>query len=152
MLFRSILNGNRSLVSPNAKNLIIYGLVFHLLQLLARFDGSTESINIVNQPRYTTGGLILIMGIFLAYAPKILSQRKFFTVYLILGAMSIAGIKTSWDFAQTRGNASKDIENCLVNYGYQNQVCLNMLNPGAVILTVDEFTGALDYVLGKHKP
>ena len=152
VLILCILNGNRFLVSPNAKNLIIYGLVFHLLQLLARFDGSTESINIVNQPRYTTGGLILIMGIFLAYAPKILSQRKFFTVYLILGAMSIAGIKTSWDFAQTRGNASKDIENCLVNYGYQNQVCLNMLNPGAVILTVDEFTGALDYVLGKHKP
>lgn len=152
ILILFISNKNRSQITSNANNLIVYGLIFHLLQLLARYDGSRESINIVNQPRYTTGGLILLMGIFLAYAPKILSQWKFFTVYLMLGIMSIAGAKTSWDFAQTRGNASKAIEHCLINYGYQNQICLNMLNPGAEILSIDEFTGALDYVLSRYIP
>jgi hypothetical protein len=60
--------------------------------------------------------------------------------------MSVAGAKTSWDFAQTRGNASKNIENCLNNYGFQNQVCLEMLNPGTEILSTNEFTNALEYV------
>lgn len=152
LLILFIYNKKISDITSNANNLIIYGLIFHLLQLLARYDGSKESINIVNQPRYTTGGLILLMGIFLAYAPKILSQRKFLTVYLMLGIMSVAGVKTSWDFAQTRGNASKDIESCLINYGYQNQVCLNMLNPGDEILSIDEYKGALDYVLNRYIP
>lgn len=141
---------NKQQATSNAKNLIIYGLIFHLLQLLARFDGSRDSTNIVNQPRYTTGGLILIMGIFLAYAPEVLNKRKFFAVYLMLSVMSIAGVKTSWDFSQIRGDASKNIENCLNNYGYQNQVCLDMLNPGTKILSIAEFTNALEYVSRRH--
>ena len=130
----------------NAKHLVIYGLVFHLLQLLARFDGSKESLHIVNQPRYTTGGLILIMGVFLAYAPEIQSKRKFLAVYFMLSVMFISGLKTSWDFAQIRGDASKQIENCLSNYGYQNQACIAMLNPGAEILSTTEFIDALEHV------
>jgi hypothetical protein len=128
------------------KNLIWYGLIFHTLQVTARFDGSPESINIVNQPRYTTGALILIMGLFLAYVPLSLNRNKFLMVYLILTVMSVAGAKTSWDFAQIRGQASKNIESCLNNYGFQNQVCLGMLNPGTEILSITEFVNALEYV------
>lgn len=141
---------NKQQETECAKNLIIYGLIFHLLQLLARYDGSKESIDIVNQPRYTTGGLILVMGIFLAYAPEVISKKKFFAVYLMLSLMSIAGVKTSWDFSQIRGDASKDIENCLTNYGYKNQVCLEMLNPGTKILSNTEFTKALEYIYKRH--
>jgi len=130
----------------NAKNLIWYGLIFHALQLTARFDGSLESIHIVNQPRYTTGALIMLIGLFIAYVPLNLNTNKFLVVYLILTVMSVAGAKTSWDFAQTRGNASKNIENCLNNYGFQNPVCLEMLNPGTEILSTNEFTNALEYV------
>jgi hypothetical protein len=90
------------------------------------------------------------MGIFLAYAPEVLSKKKFFVVYFMLSLMSIAGVKTSWDFSQVRGDASKNIENCLNNYGYKNQVCLEMLNPGTKILSVTEFNNALEYLYKKH--
>ena len=86
------------------------------------------------------------MGVFLAYAPEIQSKRKFLAVYFMLSVMFISGLKTSWDFAQIRGDASKQIENCLSNYGYQNQVCIAMLNPGAEILSTTEFIDALEYV------
>ena len=134
----------------NAKNLIWYGLIFHALQLIARFDGSQESVNVVNQPRYTTGALILLLGLFLAYVPINLNKAKFLTIYLALAVMSLAGAKTSFDFAQIRGHTSANIENCITNFGYYDEVCLDLLNPGTEILSFNEFTDALGYLLSKH--
>lgn len=134
-----------------SRSLILYGLIFHILQLLARFDGSKESIQIVNQPRYTTGALILIMGLFLAYTPKILNRRHYVVFFLVLSLMSLAGAKTSWDFADIRGRESTDIENCLIDKGYQDLTCIQLLNPGPEILSFDEFADALSYLELRHK-
>jgi|LakMenE01Jun11ns_1017448.scaffolds.fasta_scaffold9950853_4 hypothetical protein len=134
----------------NAKNLIWFGLIFHALQLIARFDGSQESIKVVNQPRYTTGALILLLGLFLAYVPSNLSKSKFLTVYLTLAVMSMAGAKTSFDFADIRGNASANIENCVIKSGYYDEVCVDLLNPGTEILSLNEFTDALKYISSKR--
>ncbi len=133
----------------NAKNLIWFGLIFHALQLIARFDGSQESIKVVNQPRYTTGALILLLGLFLAYVPFNLSKSKFLTVYITLAVMSMAGAKTSFDFANIRGNASANIENCITKSGYYDEACVDLLNPGTKILSLNEFTDALKYISSK---
>ena len=134
-----------------SRSLILYGLIFHILQLIARFDGSKESIEIVNQPRYTTGALILIMGLFLSYTPKILNRRNHFVFFIALSLMSLAGAKTSWDFAEIRGRESADIENCLINKGYQDLTCRQLLNPGPDVLSGSEFADALNYLELRHK-
>lgn len=150
MLVMLTLKQRQTKALSNAKNLIWYGLIFHALQLIARFDGSQESVNVVNQPRYTTGALILLIGLFLAYVPLNLNKTKILTVYLALTVMSLAGAKTSFDFAQIRGNTSANIEKCITNFGYYDELCIDLLNPGTDILSFDEFTDALGYVLSNR--
>jgi hypothetical protein len=71
-------------------------------------------------------------------------------VYLTLAVMSMAGAKTSFDFADIRGNASANIENCVIKSGYYDEVCVDLLNPGTEILSLNEFTDALKYISSKR--
>jgi hypothetical protein len=128
-------------------NLIIYGIIFHLLQLFARYNGSKDSITIVSQPRYTTGALILLMGIFLCSLPYIINRKKFYVAIGLLIVMTISGLKTSWDFTQTRNGQSELVENCILKNEYENQLCFDTLYPGAEVLSKIEFSNAVNYIL-----
>ena len=131
---------------PQVKILILFGLIFHCLQFFARYNGSDQSIVIVNQPRYTSGALILIMGLFLASLSRNFNKLNISVTFVILAIMSISGFKTSWDFAQNRGNASNLIRVCIDKNGFQNQLCLKMLDPGSKILDTNEFSEAVEYL------
>jgi hypothetical protein len=135
---------------PQTKNLILCGLVFHALQVVARYNGTEQSIVIVNQPRYTSGALILIIGLFLASLSRKLNKLNVSIVIVMLAIMSISGLKTSWDFAQIRGNASNQISICIDKNGFQNQLCLKMLDPGSKILDANKFSEAVEYLYNRN--
>jgi hypothetical protein len=135
---------------PQTKILILCGLVFHALQFAARYNGSEQSIVIVNQPRYTSGALILIIGLFLASLSRNLNKFNVSVVFVMLAIMSISGFKTSWDFAQIRGNASNQISICIDKNGFQNQLCLKMLDPGSKILDANKFSEAVEYLYNRN--
>jgi len=129
------------------RNLIIYGIIFHLLQIFARYNGSLASIKIVNQPRYTTGALILLMGVYLGSFRYATNRIHFYVIIGLLTIMTFSGLKTSSDFIDTRFNQSERIENCIFEYGLKNEFCLDILNPGTEILSESEFSDAIDYIL-----
>jgi len=135
---------------PQTKILILCGLVFHALQFVARYNGTEQSIVIVNQPRYTSGALILIIGLFLASLSRKLNKLNVSIVIVMLAIMSISGFKTSWDFAQIRGNASNQISICIDKNGFQNQLCLKMLDPGSKILDANKFSEAVEYLYNRN--
>jgi hypothetical protein len=125
---------------------IFYGIVFHILHLLGRFDGTRDSLLIVNQPRYTTGALILLLGVFLKVMELRINQGRIYFVISIFLLMSAAGLKTAWDFSEVRSQGSNLIENCLKENGFKSNKCRDLLDPGRKILSLSDFKSALFYL------
>lgn len=142
-LLQSLTNGD----------ILIYGLLFHGLQLLGRFDGSVSSIINVSSPRYTSGSMILLIGIFLKFMNNPQSKQHIHVSVVLVAVMSISGFKTAWDYSSVRSLASKKIENCISRFGIDDPICLAKLDPGREILSQEAFEKAIESIssLGKSE-
>lgn len=142
-LLQSLTNGD----------ILIYGLLFHGLQLLGRFDGSVSSIINVSSPRYTSGSMILLVGIFLKFMnnPQSKQYIYIYVSVVLVAVMSISGLKTAWDYSSVRSLASKKIENCISRFGIDDPICLAKLDPGREILSQEAFEKAIETISSLRK-
>jgi hypothetical protein len=125
--------------------LITIGIIFHVIHLLGRFDGSWTSIMIAAEPRYSTGAILLVLGIFL----NLLRSDKKSTqlsIIILLGIMTISGAKTAEDFSTVRHNKSVQITECISNHSLASSKCEALLYPGEKILSQEKFKEALVYL------
>ena len=128
-------------------SLITLGVIFHGIHLIGRFDGSWDSILIAAQPRYSTGGILLVLGVVLSLIKGSTRKTDVLLVFLV-GALSISGIKTAQDFTSVRHAASSEISNCEVKFGLDSIECGKLLYPGPNIIDKVAFDRAINY-LGK---
>ncbi len=135
-LLQSLTNGD----------ILIYGVLFHGLQLLGRFDGSVSSIVNVSSPRYTSGSMILLVGIFLKLMSNPQSKQLIYASVVLVAIMSISGFKTAWDYSSVRSTESKRIENCISRFGIDDPTCLAKLDPGREILSQEAFRKAIETI------
>jgi hypothetical protein len=127
-------------------DILIYGALFHGLQLLGRFDGSVSSIANVSSPRYTSGSMILLVGIFLKLMNNPQSKQLIYVSVVLVLIMSISGFKTAWDYSSVRSTESKQIENCISRFGIDDPTCLAKLDPGREILSQEAFRKAIETI------
>jgi len=124
---------------------ITLGIIFHIIHLLGRYDGTWSSILIAAQPRYSTGALLLVLGVLLNL---IKHRTKYVHLILIvlLGAMTLSGMKTAEDFSSVRHGESMRIANCILDYSITSSQCARLLYPGESVLSQEEFKEALFYL------
>lgn len=127
------------------ESLLTMGILFHGIHLAGRFDGTWESIQIATQPRYSTGSIILLLGV-VSYVIRTSTKRMEILLLILLGTLSISGMKTAVDFTATRHSASNQISNCLAKYGLTSAECAKLLYPGPRIISQVEFNEALVYL------
>ena len=125
--------------------LITIGIIFHVIHLLGRFDGSWTSILGAAQPRYSTGAILLVLGIFLNLLRGGTKSIQLLII-ILLGAMTISGAKTAEDFSTVRHNKSVQIAECISNYSLTSSKCKVLLFPGKKILSQEKFKEALVYL------
>lgn len=125
--------------------LITLGIIFHVIHLLGRFDGSWTSILIAAQPRYSTGAILLVLGIFLNLLRSGTKSTQLLII-ILLGIMTISGGKTAEDFSTVRHNKSVQITECISNRSLASSKCQALLYPGERILSQEKFKEALVYL------
>jgi hypothetical protein len=125
--------------------LITLGIIFHGIHLLGRYDGSWASILIASQPRYSTGGLLLVLGVLLSVIRRHTKNVRLILIVL-LGAMTLSGMKTAEDFSSVRHDESVRIAKCISDYSITSPQCETLLNPGESILSEEKFKKALIYL------
>lgn len=126
--------------------LITIGIIFHLIHLLGRFNGSWTSIMIAAQPRYSTGAILLVLGVFLNLLRSGTKGTQFLIV-ILLGVMTISGAKTAHDFSTVRHNKSVEITDCISKHSLASNKCQILLYPGEKILSQEKFKEALVYLV-----
>jgi hypothetical protein len=124
---------------------ITLGIIFHMIHLLGRYDGSWSSILIAVQPRYSTGALLLVLGVLLKLI-KLRTKHVNLLLIVLLGAMTLSGMKTSEDFSSVRHGESVRIANCISSYSITAPQCEGLLYPGESVLSQEEFKEALIYL------
>jgi len=125
--------------------LITLGIIFHVIHLLGRFDGSWTSILIAAQPRYSTGAILLVLGIFLNLLRRGTKPTKLL-ITILLAIMTISGAKTAEDFSNVRHNKSVQITECISSHSLASSQCEVLLNPGESVLSEAKFKKALVYL------
>ena len=125
--------------------LITVGVIFHLIHLFGRFDGSWTSIMIASQPRYSTGAILLVLGVFLNLLRSGTKSTHLLIVALLV-IMTISGAKTAQDFTTARHNKSVEITDCISKYSLASSKCETLLYPGEKILSQEKFKEALVYL------
>jgi hypothetical protein len=116
-----------------------------VIHLLGRFDGSWTSILIAAQPRYSTGAILLVLGIFLNLLRRGTKPTKLL-ITILLAIMTISGAKTAEDFSNVRHNKSVQITECISNHSLASSQCEVLLNPGESVLSEAKFKKALVYL------
>jgi hypothetical protein len=116
-----------------------------VIHLLGRFDGSWTSILIAAQPRYSTGAILLVLGIFLNLLRSGTKSTQLLII-ILLGIMTISGGKTAEDFSTVRHNKSVQITECISNRSLASSKCQVLLYPGERILSQEKFKEALVYL------
>ena len=141
-------------IARNAKSLssfflkdgfISLGIIFHMIHLLGRYDGSWTSILIAAQPRYSTGAILLVLGVFLNLIKSTTKSIQLVLV-ILLGTMTLSGAKTAEDFSTVRHNESIQIATCISNHSLTSSQCKQLLFPGETILTQAKFKEAIIYL------
>lgn len=146
VLLIRILRTSKNLSSLlSTDGLITIGIIFHLIHLLGRFDGSWTSIMIAAQPRYSTGAILLVLGVFLNLLRSDAKSTKLLIV-ILLGIMTISGAKTAQDFSTVRHNQSVEITDCISKHSLTSSKCETLLYPGEKILSEEKFKEALVYL------
>jgi len=125
--------------------LITLGIIFHVIHLVGRYDGSWSSILIASQPRYSTGGLLLVLGVLLSLIRRHPKNFRLILV-LLLGTMTLSGMKTAEDFSSVRHSKSVQIAKCISDYSITSPECEKLLYPGETILSEEKFKKALIYL------
>ena len=126
-------------------SMITLGIIFHGIHLIGRFDGTWDSILIAAQPRYSTGGILLVLGVVLSMIRRSTRKTEILLI-LLLGTLSVSGMKTAVDFASVRHAASSQISDCEVEFGLDSIECGKLLYPGASIIDDEVFVGAINYL------
>ena len=129
----------------SSDGLITLGLIFHVIHLLGRYDGSWTSIVSAAQPRYSTGAILLVLGIFLNLL-RSGTRGTQLVLTILLGIMTISGAKTAEDFSTVRHNKSVQIAECISNDSLTSGQCEMLLYPGESILSQAKFKKALVYL------
>ena len=120
-------------------------IFFHVIHLLGRYDGSWTSILIAAQPRYSTGAILLVLGIFLNLIRNGAKSNQLLLT-ILLGIMTLSGTKTAEDFSLVRHNKSVEIAKCISNHSLDSRKCEVLLDPGESILSQAKFKKALVYL------
>ena len=118
-----------------------------MIHLIGRYDGTWLSIMIAAQPRYSTGAIILILGIF----TKLIgmgNQKINLLIVILVGVMTVSGMKTAEDFSSVRNGASEIIKDCVSKNSISSAKCKILLDPGRKVLTELEYNKAIDYLEG----
>lgn len=125
--------------------LITIGIIFHMIHLLGRYDGSWLSILTAAQPRYSTGAILLVLGLLLNLIRRGTKNINLVLV-IVLGTMTLSGMKTAEDFSSVRHSASVKIATCVSNYSLSSLQCDGLLDPGNEILSKADFRKAIIYL------
>jgi len=145
LLFKIVQNA-KSLSNFFVKDgFISLGIIFHMIHLLGRYDGSWTSILISSQPRYSTGAILLVLGIFLNLIRSATRNIQLVLV-ILLATMTLSGAKTAGDFSTERHKESVQISNCISNHTLTSSQCEQFLFPGERILTQAKFRKAIIYL------
>ena len=145
MLIRILRKGERLSTYLSNDGLITLGIIFHLIHFLGRFDGSWTSIVIAAQPRYSTGAILLVLGIFLKMLRSGTQSTQLIIIILLL-IMTLSGAKTAEDFSTVRHSKSVQIAKCISNNSLTSPLCEALLYPGENILSQVKFRKALVYL------
>jgi len=145
LLMRILRNSKNLSTFLSTDGLITIGIIFHVIHLLGRFDGSWTSILIAAQPRYSTGAILLVFGIFLNMLRSGTKSTQLL-IMMLLGIMTISGAKTAEDFSKVRHNKSVQITECISNHSLASSKCEELLYPGENILSQEKFKEALVYL------
>jgi hypothetical protein len=146
LLFMRVLRTRKSLSTfLSSDGLIAIGIIFHAIHMLGRFDGSWNSILIAAQPRYSTGAILFVLGIFINLMRSGTKGTKVF-ITILLGFTILSGAKTAEDFSTVRHNQSVQIDECISIYSLASSQCEMLLYPGENILSKTEFKKALAYL------
>jgi hypothetical protein len=145
LLLRILLTTKSFSAFLSKDGLITLGIFFHVIHLLGRYDGSWTSILIAAQPRYSTGAILLVLGIFLNLIRNGAKSNQFLLT-ILLGIMTLSGTKTAEDFSLVRHNKSVEIAKCISNHSLDSRKCELLLDPGESILSQAKFKKALVYL------
>ena len=145
MLIRILRKRERLSTYLSNDGLITLGIIFHLIHFLGRFDGSWTSIVIAAQPRYSTGAILLVLGIFLNMLRSGTQSTQLIIIILLL-IMTLSGAKTAEDFSTVRHSKSVQIAKCISNNSLTSPLCEALLYPGENILSQVKFRKALVYL------
>ena len=145
MLIRILRTSKNLSTLLSIDGLITIGIIFHLIHLLGRFDGSWTSIMIAAQPRYSTGAILMVLGVFLNLL-RSGTKRTQLVIVILLGIMTISGAKTAQDFSKVRHNKSVEITDCILRHSLASNKCQRLLYPGEKILSQEKFKEALAYL------
>jgi hypothetical protein len=97
------------------------------------------------QPRYSTGAILLVLGVFLNLLRSGAKSTQLLIV-ILLGIMTISGAKTAQDFSTVRHNKSVEITDCISKHSLASSKCETLLYPGEKILSQEKFKEALVYL------